>query len=516
MEPSHLYWKFIYQLVIKENARVLDISPDKKQVWLEIENQAGKAAVRVAKIEHDWMQQLDNDAENAKQMFNKVKKMILGRNIGFFNVYVSSYPPVDLNSPLTEHWNKEERMRSYFMSKDPSGQIADRPDQVLKHIGTATVWDPIKDAPENEHEAYARYYRKEVQTRQKYLEKQDRSLLLFSKQRFIYVLLAAIFLVFFWIEQSGGSTNILTLIDFGAKYNPAILDGEWWRLFSSMFLHIGFFHLLMNSLALFYLGGAVERMYGTFRFIFIYFIAGLFGSLASFAFNAQVSAGASGAIFGCFGALLYFGMIHKKLFFRTMGMNVLVILAINLAFGFAVPAVDNGAHIGGLVGGFLASATLHLPKHRLKGSQLLFLFLIPAVSGGLWWYGLVNDDKMEAASMNVQIAQEYLQEDNIEQARTILMDTIETNDNALAYFVLGNSYLQENNYEQAIENYKEAATLDSELAQAYYNLSIAYIEVEQYKEAESALQQAKELNANQQHEDMDIENIESLLEEQRN
>ncbi|MDQ0299702.1 rhomboid protease GluP [Salibacterium salarium] len=513
MEPSHLYWKFIYNLVIKENARVLDLSPDKKQIWLELENQ--KAVVRVAKVEHDWMQQLKADAERTKQMFSKVKKMIAGRNILFFNIYVSSYPPVDLYSSLAKHWEDEKRMRPYFLSKDPSEQIADRPDQVFKDLGVSTVWKPITEMSAEEHEMYAGYYRKEVQTQQKSMEKQDRSLLFFSKQRFIYVLLAAILLVFVWVEQSGGSTNILTLIEFGAKYNPAIMNGEWWRLFSSMFLHIGMFHLFMNSLALFYLGGAVERMYGTFRFIFIYFTAGLFGSLASFALNEQVSAGASGAIFGCFGALLYFGVIHKKLFFRTMGMNVLVILAINLMFGFVVPAVDNGAHIGGLIGGFAASATVHLPKHRFKGSQFVSLLVLPVLAGALLWYGLVNENKMESASMNVQLAQEYLQQDNIQEARTILNETLEMNDNALAYFVLGNSYLQENKFEEAISSYKNATSLDQELAQAYYNLSIAYMEIDELDEAESALQRAKSLNEQQQNDDMEIERIESLLEQQR-
>lgn len=112
-------------------------------------------------------------------------------------------------------------------------------------------------------------------------------------------------------------------------------------------LHIGLLHLLMNTLALFYLGSAVERVYGNIRFLFIYLAAGFGGTLASFIFSPTLSAGASGAIFGCFGALLYFGLIYPSLFFRTMGFNILVVLGINLAFGFTIPGIDNAGHIGG-------------------------------------------------------------------------------------------------------------------------------------------------------------------------
>lgn len=160
--------------------------------------------------------------------------------------------------------------------------------------------------------------------------------------------------------------DIETLIHYGAKYNPAIVAGEWWRIISSMFLHIGALHLFMNMLAVYYLGTAVERIYGSGRFIIIYFLAGIIGSLTSFAFNTHVSAGASGALFGLFGALLYFGVIYKNLFYQTMGKSVIFILLINLAFGFLVPQIDMGAHLGGLIGGFVAAAITSLPEQLTK------------------------------------------------------------------------------------------------------------------------------------------------------
>lgn len=125
--------------------------------------------------------------------------------------------------------------------------------------------------------------------------------------------------MFILLEMNGGSTNPYVLLYFGAKYNPAILDGEWWRFFTPMFLHIGFLHLFMNGLSLYYLGTAVESIFGRLRFLIIYLFSGFFGTLASFIFSSHLSAGASGAIFGLFGALLYFGIEHKHTFSGRSG-----------------------------------------------------------------------------------------------------------------------------------------------------------------------------------------------------
>src|SRR5690606_36651475 len=120
--------------------------------------------------------------------------------------------------------------------------------------------------------------------------------------------------MFILLELAGGSQNPYVLIEYGAKFNQLIVAGEWWRFITPIFLHIGILHLLMNSLALYYLGSIVEKIYGSGRFLFIYLFSGFLGALGSFIFNPSISAGASGAIFGCFGALLYFGTIHPSVF----------------------------------------------------------------------------------------------------------------------------------------------------------------------------------------------------------
>lgn len=166
--------------------------------------------------------------------------------------------------------------------------------------------------------------------------------------------------VLMWVLMTlaGGATDIGVLIRFGAMYSPLILRGEYWRFVTPMFLHVGFMHLAFNSYALYQLGGLAERIYGKYKFIIIYVIAGICGSFFSFIFTRAVSAGASGAIFGMLGALLYFGKKRPGVFKRGFTANLITILFINLFIGFSSPGIDNFAHLGGLAGGYISSRTL--------------------------------------------------------------------------------------------------------------------------------------------------------------
>src|SRR5262249_31538048 len=152
--------------------------------------------------------------------------------------------------------------------------------------------------------------------------------------------------------------TIPDLLRWGADFGPKTTSGEWWRLFTSMFIHIGIIHLLVNMWVLAAAGPLVERMIGNAGFLLMYLLAGLSGSLASLLWDPLVvSAGASGAIFGIYGAL--FGLLLRQS--RSIHVQALaqlrnsgfVFLLFNLFQGLFQPKVDFTAHIGGLVGGFL-------------------------------------------------------------------------------------------------------------------------------------------------------------------
>ncbi len=182
-----------------------------------------------------------------------------------------------------------------------------------------------------------------------------------------WALLAVNVLVWAVTELDGGSADREVLLRFGAMFGPLIANGEYWRLFTAMFLHVGGMHLALNSIGLFILGVQVERLFGHYRFTAIYVLAGLAGSVASYAFNSVgVAAGASGAIFGILGALVAFFVVGRRVM-GEMGRQTLtglmVLLGINLLYGFASPGIDNFAHLGGFVAGFGLAAAL-APRYR--------------------------------------------------------------------------------------------------------------------------------------------------------
>ena len=163
-----------------------------------------------------------------------------------------------------------------------------------------------------------------------------------------------------------GTQNLNVLVEFGAKYTPLILDGQYWRLLTAMFIHIGPMHLAFNLYALYALGPMVEGYYGHWRFLAIYFVAGLCGSLASYAFTPAISAGASGAIFGLAGAITVYFLKYRENFGaqgKAILQNMLFIIVINMVFGLSMGNIDNWGHIGGLIGGALVAWGL-LPRYR--------------------------------------------------------------------------------------------------------------------------------------------------------
>jgi len=153
------------------------------------------------------------------------------------------------------------------------------------------------------------------------------------------------------------------LIQWGANYGPKTTQGEWWRMFTCMFLHIGVLHLLFNMVALWNVGGFMERLLGSTDFLVLYLLAGLLGSVASVAWNPfVVSAGASGAIFGLYGGLLAFLVRHRAMqqhaSLAALRTNTLAFLGYNLVYGFIQQGIDMAAHLGGLAGGFVCGFVL--------------------------------------------------------------------------------------------------------------------------------------------------------------
>jgi rhomboid protease GluP len=203
----------------------------------------------------------------------------------------------------------------------------------------------------------------------------------------ILALNIGIWLIMSFVGTVFGLDLYYQLLYFGAKINHLIVRGEYWRLFTAMFLHIGITHLFFNSYALYIYGSVVEKLFGKIRFVLIYMIAGLMGSLLSYLFSPNPAAGASGAIFGLMGSLLYLLRRKGGLYKRIFGPGLYIVIGVNLLFGFIQPGIDNWGHIGGLIGGFLAANAVGLQDERrlTMRKAVTWLLVIACFAVGIWY-----------------------------------------------------------------------------------------------------------------------------------
>lgn len=182
------------------------------------------------------------------------------------------------------------------------------------------------------------------------------------------------------------------LLEGGVKDNGQIIEGQYWRLFAPIFLHAGPMpiHVLVNCYSLYVLGQDVERIFGHIKFLIVYLAAGIIGNIASFAFSPHLAVGASGAIFGLLGAVLYYGVENPKVFKKYFGYNVVATIVLNIIFGFSLAGIiDNFAHLGGLAGGFLTAGIVRVNAHpdKFPGRYLFAVVTLILVALG-WHYGL--------------------------------------------------------------------------------------------------------------------------------
>jgi rhomboid protease GluP len=211
--------------------------------------------------------------------------------------------------------------------------------------------------------------------------------------------------MFFVVLVAGGDfvrPDYQLLVRLGSNFGPMTWTGEEWRLLSSTFLHAGIVHIALNMYALYQGGALVERLYGSSRFALLYLLSGLAGSVASGWWDpARNSVGASGAIFGVYGALLAFFAMRRADFprslWKSIGSSALLFCGYSLALGAAHPAIDNTAHIGGLLGGLVSGLVLVRPfdaeaRKVPQPRRLVLAALAVLLPLGLLAYPLVAGD----------------------------------------------------------------------------------------------------------------------------
>jgi membrane associated rhomboid family serine protease/Flp pilus assembly protein TadD len=287
----------------------------------------------------------------------------------------------------------------------------------------------------------------------------------------------------------------IMLLSWGADYGPLALGGQFWRIFTSMFVHGGLIHVGANMWCLWSIGRLAERVYGRWRYLIIYLLTGLASSVASLAIHpSTISVGASGAIFGVVGALV-FPFYRKRVVLpppvlKSMLRSLLTFIVINLLIGAAVPIIDNSAHVGGLFAGLLLGAII--THFAITGDDMNEVFpKIAAVTAILIGSAFAGVQHLHRDRILPEQSSLALQQGNTQYALERAKEAVARNPkNALAHIALGDVYWTKNQFPDAAKEYRAAYDLEPNDAQIAGVLGSAYVASAQWKEAEPVLRQA--------------------------
>jgi rhomboid protease GluP len=300
-----------------------------------------------------------------------------------------------------------------------------------------------------------------------------------------YTLLGLNVLLYLLMELAGGSKNPDVLLNFGASYEPYFRRGEYWRTVMPMFLHIGFWHLLINGYALYLLGKILERVHGYGRFSVIYVGCGIGSSLLSMTMSANVAAGASGAIFGIAGAMVATAFLHRELvsrrWARAFGIGIIPFIILNLILGYTIPGIDNWGHLGGLGTGLVLGALIPPPTvdwfpgavlERPSQAMAIVPVLIVALAMG------ATVDHYRTSTQVARLLQESTRlraagKDQLALERIREAMRVQPNDER-PHELMGQYYLEQNRADDAVREYEEAIRLSPGSPRAQLGLALAY------------------------------------------
>lgn len=348
----------VHYFVTEKNYNPVVVHGINDEIWLENMNSDYKLIRIVSHYIHN-NEQLGFDRFRSKQIAKKLKRKTFSWHMNMFNIYV------DLGENVTDLKDDKDNLSVFLKNMNDikdSLMVTAFPDIVEKtkhdEEGMQLLFKITEDINHNNEK------------RNKVMEK------IFSvKKPIITYILMSLCILMFFVSGGGYSDNIV--IEIGANYGRYVQKGEIWRLVTCMFLHAGIMHIFFNMYSLYVVGRQIEDFFGKWRYFVIYLLSGISGSLLSVGFNPDVLAvGASGAIFGLFGAMLYFGYNYRGYIGTIVRSQVLPIVVYNLLIGFFIPGIDMFAHIGGLVGGLMVANMLGTIENKKYNVSNILLFLM--------------------------------------------------------------------------------------------------------------------------------------------
>ena len=361
-----LMMKLSHYFITEQNYNPIILHGINDEIWLENMDSDYRVVRIVGHYIHN-NEQLNFDKFKLDRIIKSIKRKTLSLKINVLSIYI------DLGDNVT--LKEENNYKSVFIRK-----ISD-----LKNPLLLQVFPDIIEKTKFEEKGIELMARITNDINKKNVDKGTRVAKIFDKKKPIitYAIMAICVIVFALMYILGdGSLDNITLLRFGANLDVLTKNGDYFRLITCAFLHIGVVHLIFNMYALYIIGPQVESFFGKIKYLSIYLISAVSASILSLAFNTNtISAGASGAIFGLLGALLYFGYHYRVYLGNAVRSQIIPIIIINLLFGFTMTGIDNAAHIGGLIGGVLASIALGVPEKSNKTEKLNGLIVLAIYFG---------------------------------------------------------------------------------------------------------------------------------------
>ena len=357
--------KLLHYFITEKNYNPIILQGVEDEIWLE-NLQEDYQVVRIVSGYIHNNEQFDFDKFKTKRIMNKIKR----KTLSIFKMNVASFflnlsDNVDLKDANTKNsicirlkedtdLNKNEVAKKAFPDLKKKLKFTEKGTELFMKI-TGDI---------NKHN----------QEDARKVEKVFR-----SKFPMVTYMLIAVNIICFLVPAFFSESNNV-ILDF-CVHGPSIRYGQYYRFLTGTFLHTGIMHLAFNCYALYVLGSQLESYLGKAKYIVIYLVSAIFGSLFSMTFNGDTaSIGASGAVFGLMGALLYFGYHYRVYLGNVIKSQILPLVIVNLLIGFLTTGVDNAAHIGGLVGGAMITMALGVKNksswfEEVNGCIITILFM---------------------------------------------------------------------------------------------------------------------------------------------
>ena len=361
--------KLLHYFITEQGYSPIILHGAKNEIWLENLNSDYKIIRIVSNYIHND-EQFKFDIFKTKQIVKSIKRKTLSLKVNVLNIFLN----------LGDNVNFDEHIDEANITSTYIKEIND----LNKYNFVMEIFPDITNHTDFKEEGIELFSKitRDIESKNQIDALEAEETFKQKKPIVTYILIGINILVFLLMYLLGkGSEDSRTLLNFGASHPDLIKAGEYYRLITSAFIHIGLIHLVFNVYALYIIGTQLESYLGKIKYLIIYLFSALTGNLLSMLFFDGISAGASGAVFGLLGSMIYFGYHYRVFLGSVVRSQIIPLIIFNLFLGFISTGINNAAHIGGLIGGFLITIALGVKykstkSERINGIVMSLIYLV--------------------------------------------------------------------------------------------------------------------------------------------